>query len=340
MSVMVKDSLGRWVKAAGNGTLYADSPIGTILAYGGATAPNGFFICNGTELVKTAYPELYAVIGDSFGTASDNTKFCLPDLREATTKGVGLTSKSSSHYSSNGISLGGFIDDRIKTHDVGSKATGITATHAHTHSIPNVTSTGIGAGGYSGYSFMQGGETSRPTAGASTNSVTITDPKHYHTYTGGATTEVKAVGVNYIIKAKMAAVPADFMSKVDEAVEENIIDAVTDGNMKAVTSNAVYDYVANKTAVGIGTATNEGGSTGSLYWNLYGNVLTIFSTSWACTGNNTLKKVASGLPTSKVRIPVTLQGKLFYVDTNGDLLADNGWSGSLSIWNSATVVLR
>ena len=44
----------------------------------------------------------------------------------------------------------------------------------------------------------------------------------------GATTEVKAVGVNYIIKAKMVAMPSDFMSKVDEAVEDAL--AITHDN--------------------------------------------------------------------------------------------------------------
>lgn len=63
------------------GTLYAEMPIGTIVPFGGSTVPDGYELCDGSEVLKTDYPDLYAVIGDSFGTASDNTKFVLPDMR-------------------------------------------------------------------------------------------------------------------------------------------------------------------------------------------------------------------------------------------------------------------
>lgn len=55
-------------------------PVGSIIPYGSNTAPTGFLLCDGSEVSKEAYPDLYAVIGDSFGTATDG-KFKLPDLR-------------------------------------------------------------------------------------------------------------------------------------------------------------------------------------------------------------------------------------------------------------------
>ena len=63
-------------------------PVGTISAYGGSAVPSGYLLCNGSEVSKTTYANLYAVIGDNFGTASDNTKFKLPDLRGRATMGV------------------------------------------------------------------------------------------------------------------------------------------------------------------------------------------------------------------------------------------------------------
>ena len=214
MSVNKVNSDGSTTLIAG-ATLWADSPIGTILAYGGATAPAGWFICQGQELTKTEYAELYAVIGDSFGTASVNTKFVLPDLREATTKGVGLTGKSNNHYDSDGVALGEFVEDRVQD-------------HYHYNGGSNASS-GSNVAGASGSA-----------SGASNNMVVYPTSARK-----GATTEVKAVGVNYIIKAKQVALPADLESAVEDAVEEMCTDTVTDGDMRPVTSNAVYDATQN-----------------------------------------------------------------------------------------------
>ena len=192
MSVQKVDKTTGNTTLIAGATLYADSPIGTILAYGGATAPSGWFICDGTELTKTDYAELYAVIGDSFGTASVNTKFVLPDLREATTKGVGLTGKSNNHYDSDGVALGEFVEDRIKKHQ---------------HSLTNSPSNNAGP---TGSSEIFGSV-----------ALTTVYAEGYRTdETGSATNEVKAVGVNYIIKAKMVAMPSDLESAVEDAVEE------------------------------------------------------------------------------------------------------------------------
>ena len=183
------------------GTLFADNPIGSIIPYGGATAPAGWFICDGTELVRATYPELFAVIGTSFGTPSDNTKFKLPDLREATTKGVGLTGKSNNHYDSVGLALGEFINDRIQDH-----------VHANSTVSTNPDY-------YMGFIYGTGGEAD----------VEYTGGVPPTTTRRGNTTEVKAVGVNYIIKAKSIGIPADFMSAVDSAVDTAMGNITTSG---------------------------------------------------------------------------------------------------------------
>ena len=85
------------------GTLYADSPIGTILPYGGASAPSGWFLCDGSAVSRTTYSELFAVIGESFGTGDGSTTFNIPDMRESVPKGAGLTGNSSVHYDTDGV---------------------------------------------------------------------------------------------------------------------------------------------------------------------------------------------------------------------------------------------
>lgn len=255
---------------SGEGTLWADSPIGTILPYGGYSAPTGWFICNGAAISRTDYADLFDVIGTSFGSGDGSTTFNLPDLREATTKGVGLTSKSNNHYDSDGVALGEFVEDRIQ----------------------NIT--GSLSPANSDCSFDMDMEGTGAISATSGERKSITSTTEFCSWTGftfdasrvartGATTEVKAVGVNYIIKAMMVSAPADFMDAVEDAVAEvtprvwgpgskadwdelpleeqvkydeahftddeltgQIVDAVTDGDMRAVTSNAVADYVQSK----------------------------------------------------------------------------------------------
>ena len=59
-------------------------PIGAIIPYAGSTAPYGFLFCDGSEVEKTKYSELFDIIGTTYnGIASllgVNT-FKLPDLR-------------------------------------------------------------------------------------------------------------------------------------------------------------------------------------------------------------------------------------------------------------------
>ena len=57
-------------------------PAGIILPFAGPEAkqPPYTLFCDGSEVEKELYPDLYAVIGDTFGTASVSTKFKLPDL--------------------------------------------------------------------------------------------------------------------------------------------------------------------------------------------------------------------------------------------------------------------
>ena len=201
-------------------TLYADSPIGVIQPFGGSAIPSGWLLCNGAEVLKTDYAELYAVIGDAFGTASVNTKFVLPDLREATTKGAGLTGKSNNHYDSDGLALGEFIDDRVQTHQhkLGSHDGTVDGYWATNQDGSSLTSSDLRVGG--------------PTAD---------NPRIYATSIvsgrSGATTEVKAVGVNYIIKAKQVGLPADFMSAVDEAVNDAFKYEEIDGSISSVPAN-------------------------------------------------------------------------------------------------------
>lgn len=57
-------------------------PTGTILAFGGVTAPNGFLICNGSAVSRTTYANLFKVIGTRYGAGNGSTTFNLPKLND------------------------------------------------------------------------------------------------------------------------------------------------------------------------------------------------------------------------------------------------------------------
>lgn len=59
------------------------NPIGSIIDFAGAAAPDGWLLCYGQALdasVNTEYQALFDVIGNTYG-GSDNTDFVIPDLR-------------------------------------------------------------------------------------------------------------------------------------------------------------------------------------------------------------------------------------------------------------------
>ena len=89
------------------GTLYADNPIGTILAFGGSDIPTGWHLCDGTAVSRTTYAELFSVIGTSFGTGDGSTTFNLPDLRGEFLRGAGTNSHTNND---NGGAVGAHQD--------------------------------------------------------------------------------------------------------------------------------------------------------------------------------------------------------------------------------------
>lgn len=73
-------------------------PTGAIFWLAAETAPGGFLICDGSSLLTEDYPDLYAVIGTAFGSASNGFK--LPDLRAAFIRGAGSNNGYSATFSS------------------------------------------------------------------------------------------------------------------------------------------------------------------------------------------------------------------------------------------------
>lgn len=63
-------------------------PIGCIIPFSGSTIPVGFLLCDGSEVSKITYADLFDIIGNTYGTATDTSKFKLPDLRDKFVQGA------------------------------------------------------------------------------------------------------------------------------------------------------------------------------------------------------------------------------------------------------------
>jgi microcystin-dependent protein len=54
-------------------------PLGTVLPFAGISPPTGWLLCDGTDQPPQAYPELYDLIGNTYGGT-----FKMPDLTDVT----------------------------------------------------------------------------------------------------------------------------------------------------------------------------------------------------------------------------------------------------------------
>ena len=57
-------------------------PVGSYIQFAGSQAPEGFLVCNGGEISRTTYSELFAVIGTTYGSGDGSTTFNLPNLTD------------------------------------------------------------------------------------------------------------------------------------------------------------------------------------------------------------------------------------------------------------------
>lgn len=63
--------------------------IGEVIAYAGLTSPDPrWLLCDGSSLLRTDYPDLFAIIGTTYG-AVDGSHFTLPDLQGRSQIGAG-----------------------------------------------------------------------------------------------------------------------------------------------------------------------------------------------------------------------------------------------------------
>lgn len=71
----------------GGGMMVSDVPVGALMYFDLEEAPPGYLVADGSEKPQKDYPELYAAIGERYGTAAAG-KFKLPDGRAEFLRGL------------------------------------------------------------------------------------------------------------------------------------------------------------------------------------------------------------------------------------------------------------
>jgi microcystin-dependent protein len=153
-------------------------PSGSIAAFAGSTAPNGWLLCDGTAISRTTYADLFTAIGTQYGGGDGSTTFNLPDLRGRVPVGKGSNSAVSALGDDEGVA---------ESNRRGTK-------HRHTpHSHDaNITATDPGSSG----KFKAGDDSGTTTGPAVTNSHDGGSGVSSDPLDGGA-----FLVINYIIKA-------------------------------------------------------------------------------------------------------------------------------------------
>lgn len=98
-------------------------PIGGIIFWAAPTLPDGWLICNGQQVSRTTYANLYALWGTLHGAGNGSTTFTLPNMQGRVPLGSGQSSATSPNYVFN---ITGGEDEHILLD---------TEIPAHTHSI-------------------------------------------------------------------------------------------------------------------------------------------------------------------------------------------------------------
>ncbi len=78
------------------------APTGAVIPWAGnGSLPSGWLLCNGGAVSRTAYADLFAVVGTTYGPGDGSTTFNLPNLSQRYVRGAvglpGATGGSSSH---------------------------------------------------------------------------------------------------------------------------------------------------------------------------------------------------------------------------------------------------
>jgi microcystin-dependent protein len=81
-------------------------PAGSLTMYAGASAPDGWLLCNGASVSRATYSTLFGIVGSTYGGGDGSSTFNLPDFRGRAPIGVGTGAGSSTGSFTTGAPTG------------------------------------------------------------------------------------------------------------------------------------------------------------------------------------------------------------------------------------------
>lgn len=160
--------------------------VGEMKVWPVASSPSGFLLCDGQEVSRVTYANLFSVLGTTWGVGDGTTTFNLPDMRGKGAVGAGTSVLNG--RSKVGPAVGSYQEDQMQ------KITGI---------IPGIsirsgsdTASGAFTANYTNQSRL--GDTSRGIE--SLNFDSANSPNARVSSTTDGQTRITAAGVNWIIK--------------------------------------------------------------------------------------------------------------------------------------------
>lgn len=176
-----------------------EPPIGEVVAYGGASAPTNFLICDGSAISRADYADLFDVIGTTFGSGNGTTTFNIPNL-------VGKIMVGWKSGDSNFGTVGN-----------ANGADTINLAHSHTQNAHTHTISGTTGDRSAGQNIYAGGGTCSPNSHTHTFSFTSGAASDLGTSSSLSATQSTAnpfVVVNFIIRYKISEAQPGFLLEI------------------------------------------------------------------------------------------------------------------------------
>ena len=89
-------------------------PAGTLLPFAGTAVPDGYLLCNGANVSRTDYANLFAAIGTKWGEGDGSTTFTLPNFNDRFIEGTTNTEKVGQYLEAGAPNISGYFGSVIK----------------------------------------------------------------------------------------------------------------------------------------------------------------------------------------------------------------------------------
>lgn len=106
-------------------------PVGTVIATAGPISDSNYVLCDGQEYPQSQYPDLYAVIQNTYGTPQDSSKFKVPNYQGRIPVGQGVAGGVT--FASDSSPFGTTGGDQTVTTDTADHTLTISDIPAHAH---------------------------------------------------------------------------------------------------------------------------------------------------------------------------------------------------------------